>query len=90
MWIEVLNWIGSICTVLGTYEVSKKKADLKRVNTLYCIACVILIAVFSVYQNYAMITMYAVLLVFSINGIRNNTIPYELKNMIYYVYDKEL
>lgn len=69
MFITILNWIGTILTIWGSWEVSKLHPNTVKVNLLFAIACICLIITFITYKNCAMITMYCVLLCFAIRGI---------------------
>lgn len=69
MILELLNWIGVILTIFGTWEVSRKHSRLLAVNTVYTIAFLLLIMVFVMYQNWAMVVMYSILCGFGIHGI---------------------
>jgi len=72
MILEVFNWIASLLTIWGTIEVSKKDGNLLRTNLLYAFACGILIGIFVLCANWAMVTMYVVLLIIAIRGIKNH------------------
>lgn len=72
--IEIVNWIGTICVIIGTMLIAKpkRKANLFLVNLLYFLSCACLISVFLFYHNYIMVFQYSVLCIFSLFGIKNN------------------
>ena len=71
MIMELLNILGCILTVIGTYLISLKRPKVFYTNVLYVIACILMILVFSSYENWAMVVMYNILAGFSIRGIVN-------------------
>jgi hypothetical protein len=70
----ILNFCASILTILGTWEISQKQPNVKRVNLFYLIACGYLIFHFAVVQtNYSMLIMYILLGGFAIRGLINQS-----------------
>lgn len=69
MLLIILNWLASLLTIIGTLEVSRKTPHPLKINILYCIASTILLFLFILYQNWAMVFMYSILDVIAIKGI---------------------
>lgn len=72
MIVIILNWIGVILTIIGTIMISMKKPKVLLVNICYMIASSILIIVFCLLHNWAMIWMYIILWGIAVKGIYNH------------------
>ena len=69
IFFEVLNWIACTLTIVGTFETARQHPNLLRLNLCYFLSCVLLIYLMIVYQNWAMVSMYIILMGFSLRGI---------------------
>ena len=72
MILELFNYLACILTIWGTWEVSKAKPNTLKVNQLYFLGSGILICIFTLQQNYPMIIMYGILILFAIRGMNNS------------------
>jgi hypothetical protein len=67
--MDILNWLGVILTIFGSIIIATKHPKPLITNCCYAVACILMIVVFIAAANYAMVTMYIILLIISIRGI---------------------